>query len=238
MRAFWLGRVEFVTAWHLQRELASLREERRVEDILLLLEHPPTITLGRRAEVAHVLASRERLEQRGIALHSIDRGGDVTYHGPGQLVGYPIFHLAHHGKDLHRFLRQMEEALIQALAEFGASARRFPPHTGVWVGEKKIAAIGIKVSRWVSTHGFALNVATDLHHFDLIVPCGIRGHGVTSLNQAAGRPVTLMEVVPSVVRAFHALFPFHDTPRPFPPEALSENSRKILASALDVTEPL
>jgi lipoyl(octanoyl) transferase len=206
VQALWLGRIEYAAAWQLQRDLAAMRAEEQIGDVLLLLEHPPTITLGRGADAAHLLASEERLARLGVTVHAIDRGGDVTYHGPGQLVGYPIFHLANHGRDLHRFLRQIEEALIRALAELGVCGRRFPPHTGVWVGEEKIAAIGIKVSRWVSTHGFALNVAPDLSHFDLIVPCGIRDHGVTSLSAAAGRSFTLPEVIPPVTRAFQACF--------------------------------
>jgi len=238
MRAFWLGRVEFAEVWQLQRELAALRAERRVGDTLLLLEHPPTITLGRGADSAHILASTDRLKRLGIAVHSIDRGGDVTYHGPGQLVGYPIFHLSDYCKDLHWYLRQLEETLILALAAFGVSARRFPPHTGVWIGEKKIAAIGIKVSRWVSTHGFALNVAPDRRHFDLIVPCGIRGYGVTSLTEVTRGSYRVFEVVPPVVAAFCHLFRSNDSACAIPIDSLSEESRKILDAARDVTESL
>lgn len=231
MLALWLGRVEYMSCWRLQRELADLRAEGRIGDVLLLLEHPPTITLGRSAQQAHLLASPERLAQMGVAVHAIDRGGDVTYHGPGQLVGYPIVHLADHRKDLHWFLRQIEEALIRALAQLGVSGRRFPPHTGVWVEDEKIAAIGVKISRWVSTHGFALNVQPDLRHFDLIVPCGIREYGVTSLNAVTGHALTLKEVIPPVVRAFAQLFP---SPRPdadLPLALLSEPSRGLLQSA-------
>jgi lipoyl(octanoyl) transferase len=203
---YWLGQVEYQRAWQLQRELAVLRAERVVEDILLLLEHPPTITLGRGAKEEHILASRETLRERGIAIHAIDRGGDVTFHGRGQLVGYPIFHLSDHKKDIHWFIRQIEEALIQALQAFGVRAQRFPPHTGVWVGAEKVAAIGIKVSRWVSTHGFALNVNTDLRDFEVIVPCGIQHYGITSLQRVLQRAISVEQALLPVAGAFYACF--------------------------------
>src|SRR5579872_1439673 len=155
MRAVWLGRVEYGACWQLQRELAALRGAGRIGDVLLLVEHPATITLGRGARPEHVLASSDRLVRLGVAVHAIDRGGDVTYHGPGQIVGYPITDLTNRGRDLHAFLRQIEEALILALCDFGVAARRFAPHTGIWVGDRKIAAIGIKVSRWISKIGRA-----------------------------------------------------------------------------------
>lgn len=198
MRTFWLGSVPYLAALRLQKALAAARADGLVPDILLLLEHPPTITLGRGARREHVLASPADLECRGVALHEIDRGGDVTYHGPGQLVGYPIVDLRVHGRDLHAYLRRIEEALIRSLAHWNLAARRFPPHTGVWIGERKIAAIGVHVRRWVTTHGFALNVDPDLSHFGLIVPCGIREYGVTSL-AAHVTPGPPMELVASVV---------------------------------------
>jgi lipoate-protein ligase B len=234
MLVFWLGRVEYTSCWRLQRELSDLRAEGRIGDVLLLLEHPPTITLGRSAKQTHLLASPDQLARMGVAVHAIDRGGDVTYHGPGQLVGYPVFHLADHRRDLHWFLRQIEEALIRALAALGVSGRRFPPHTGVWVADEKIAAIGVKISRWVSTHGFALNVHPDIRHFDLIVPCGIREYGVTSLNGVTGRSFTLENVIPPVVRAFAELFPSPRTDADLPPALLSGPSRSLLQSAAPV----
>lgn len=228
MIAYWLGKVEYAAAWQLQKELAALRATGKAGDVLLLLEHPPTITLGRSAHVHHVLASAEQLERLGVAVHHIDRGGDVTYHGPGQLVGYPIFHLAEHGKDLHQFLRRVEGALIAALATFGVEGRHFPPHTGVWVDHAKIAAIGIKVTRWVSTHGFALNVSPDLTHFDLIVPCGIRDYGVTSLHAVLGYSPAFSDLLPPIVDAFQRMFPGSDPVCNIPLELLSESSRKIV----------
>jgi lipoyl(octanoyl) transferase len=173
--------VEYGESCALQEELATLRAASRIPDTLLLLEHPPTITLGKRADANDILVDRRRLEALGVAVHETDRGGEITYHGPGQLVGYPICDLNDRERDLHRFLRDLEGALIELLAELGLEGRRFPLHTGVWVGQRKIAAIGIKVRRWVTTHGFALNVDLDLSHFGLIVPCGIRDFGVTSL---------------------------------------------------------
>lgn len=230
MIAYWLGRVEYAAAWQLQKELAALRAAGKVGDVLLLLEHPPTITLGRSAHIHHILASAEHLERLGVAVHHIDRGGDVTYHGPGQLVGYPIFHLGELGKDLHQFLRRMEEALIAALATFGVEGQRFPPHTGVWVDRAKIAAIGIKVARWVSTHGFALNVSPDLTYFDLIVPCGIRDYGVTSLHAVLGYSPALSALLLPIVDAFVRMFPGSHPVCKISTELLSEPSRKIIAA--------
>jgi len=184
-------------------------QERLVEDVLagaeeraylVLVEHePPVITLGRGSREAHVLVSRERLAREGVEVHEAGRGGDVTYHGPGQLVGYPILRLDLHGRDVRRYLRDLEEVLIRVLARFGLAGRRAEGLTGVWAGEEKVAAIGVAVRRWVTFHGFALNVSTNLSHFDLIVPCGLRGRGVTSLSRLLGRAVAVDEVKPAVV---------------------------------------
>jgi lipoyl(octanoyl) transferase len=228
MRAYWLGRVEYAAAWKLQKELATLRAERRMGDILLLLEHPPTITLGRGASTHHIVVPMDELERLGVTIQQVDRGGDVTYHGPGQLVGYLICHLGGHGKDLHLFLRRIEEALIEALATFGVQGCRFPPHTGVWVNNGKIAAIGIKVTKWVSTHGFALNVSPDLRHFQWIVPCGIHNYGVTSLHAILGYTPGLSEVLRSIVNAFGHIFPDMGDMGTTPWELLSEASRRIM----------
>jgi lipoate-protein ligase B len=206
LRTFWLGMTPYLAAWNLQRRLAEARAEGRAPDILLLLEHPPTITLGRGARREHLLASSAELDRRGVAVYEIDRGGDVTYHGPGQLIGYPILDLAAHGRDLHAYLRRMEGALIRCLALLGVEARRFPPHTGVWVGDRKIAAMGVHVRRWVSTHGFALNVQPDLSHYDLIVPCGIREYGVTSLADLAPPAPPMARVAALVAREFDREF--------------------------------
>ena len=213
MRVEWLGRREYREAWDLQRERAAQRLAGEIPDTLLLLEHPPTLTLGRAADRGHIVAAAERLEREGVAVVESDRGGDVTYHGPGQLVGYPIFNLreAPHQPDLHRYVRNIEETMIRTAAAFGIEAGRFPGYPGVWTGldtphPTKIAALGIRLSHWITHHGFALNVQTDLSHFDLIVPCGIHEYGVTSLSRLLDRTVSLAEVLPVVIRAFTEVF--------------------------------
>ena len=213
MRVEWLGRMEYRAAWEVQRKRAAQRLAGEIPDTLLLLEHPPTLTLGRAADRSHIVAAAERLEREGVAVVESDRGGDVTYHGPGQLVGYPIFNLreAPHQPDLHRYVRAIEETMIRTVAAFGVPAGRFPGYPGVWTGldtahPTKIAALGIRLSRWITQHGFALNVQTDLSHFDLIVPCGIHDYGVTSLTRLLGRSVAMPEVLPVVVQAFTEVF--------------------------------
>ena len=202
----WLGRVSYAEGLALQESLVSSRQQGTGEDTLLLLEHPPVVTLGRGANPDHLLARREDLARRGVEVFETGRGGDVTYHGPGQLVGYPILLLPPPLRDLHLLLRKIEEILIASVAEFGVEARRMEGLTGVWVGAEKLAAIGMRVSRWVTSHGFALNVSTDLSGFDLIVPCGIRGRGVTSLSRLLGRQVSLSEAAGAVTRAFGRVF--------------------------------
>ena len=203
-----LGRVEYDAALVLQQQLVEERRAGRIGDTLLLLEHPPVITLGvkTRGRPSNVVASPDALRDAGVAVHESGRGGDVTYHGPGQLVGYPIFDLNPDRRDVHRYVRDLEEALIVALREFEVEGRRIQGLTGVWVGpegrEEKIAAIGVRISRWITSHGFALNVATDLGHFDLIVPCGIRDRGVTSLERVTRRSVTMSDVEDAVVKGF------------------------------------
>jgi lipoate-protein ligase B len=182
-----LGRMPYADALTLQRDTAARRIDGRLDhDVLLLVEHPPVITLGRGFRPESLPVARDALESRGIEVHEIDRGGDVTFHGPGQLVGYPIFDLGGHRRDLHWFLRQLEEALITALAAFGIAGRRAAGYTGVWTRGRKIASIGIHVRQWVTWHGFALNVTTDLSYFDLIVPCGIPDVQMTSIQQELG----------------------------------------------------
>lgn len=182
-----LARIPYAKALELQRRLARERiEKRRKNDLLLLMEHPPVVTLGRGFQPQHLSTPQPLLEARGIEVHEIERGGDVTFHGPGQLVGYPIFDLTEHRTDLHWFLRQLEEALIVALEQFGIEAQRREGYTGVWVQERKIASIGIHVRQWVTWHGFALNVTTDLSYFDLIVPCGIPGVRMTNIQRELG----------------------------------------------------
>lgn len=213
----WLGSIEYASAWQLQRELVQQRRDGTIPDTLLLLEHrPPVITLGRASRGEHLLASPEQLDRMGIQLVESDRGGDITYHGPGQLVGYPILDLRAHGKDVHLYLRNLEEVIITALTRFGIFAHRKEGLTGVWVGEEKIAAIGVKVSHWITMHGFALNVCPDLSHFELIVPCGIRDRGVTSLQKLLQQEVTLHAVIPSVAEAFARVFNLQPVAKPVP----------------------
>ena len=201
-----LGLTPYQHALGLQRRLAALRAQRRLGDLLLLLHHPPVITLGRGGRRAHLLVEDSCLAALGIEFFESERGGDITYHGPGQLVGYPILDLAGYGRDLHRYLRRLEEILIETLAAFGIDAGRRAGWTGVWVEDKKIASIGIHVTRLVTRHGFALNVDMELSPFGLIVPCGIRGVGATSMALELSRPVAMDEVVPVLVKRFQAGF--------------------------------
>ncbi|MBI3910991.1 MAG: lipoyl(octanoyl) transferase LipB [Armatimonadetes bacterium] len=202
----WLGRVAYDAAHSLQERLLVARRGGAVPDTLLLLEHPPVVTLGRSSRAEHLLADPGELLRRGIALRSIGRGGDVTFHGPGQLVGYPIVDLMARGRDVHRFLRDLEGGLIHALATFGLSGQRVPGATGVWLGDEKVAAIGVGVRRWVTYHGFALNASVDLSYFRLIVPCGIADRGVTSLARALGRAVSIEETLRPVAEGIAAAF--------------------------------
>jgi lipoyl(octanoyl) transferase len=188
----WLGRVGYAEALALQQRLVRELRAGAAADSLLLLEHPPVVTLGRGSHAEHLLADEEELARRGVELHVCGRGGDVTYHGPGQLVGYPLIALEPGRRDAHRYLRDLEEALIRAVAELGVDAGRLPGLTGVWVGDDKLAAIGVRLSTgWITSHGFALNVAGALDGFDAIVPCGIRDRGVTSLERLLGRAPAL-----------------------------------------------
>lgn len=202
-----LGLVPYSIALELQRDLARRRITGEIdEDVLLLLEHPPVVTLGRTAKEAHILSSPERLRARGVEVHEVERGGDVTFHGPGQLVGYPIFDLKRHRKDLHWYLRQVEEALIVALGEVGIEAERNSGYTGVWTRGRKIASIGVHARDWVTWHGFALNVTTDLSYFDLIVPCGIAQVQMTSVTRELGSDFSVNRMSDVVARAFGQVF--------------------------------
>lgn len=178
-----VGLVPYEAGLALQAELVAARKADAIPDTLVLLEHPPVITLGVKVRQSreHILASDTDLQARGVAVFEAGRGGDVTYHGPGQLVGYPILDLKPDRQDAHRYVRDLEAVLIGVCADYGLSATRVQGRTGVWVDQEKVAAIGVRLSRWVTSHGFALNVTTDLSHFDLIVPCGITDRGVTSL---------------------------------------------------------
>ena len=203
-----LGLIGYQEALDLQSRLVEDRREGRIPDLLLLLEHPPVITLGVRTrnDLSHVLETREALTARGVELFESGRGGDVTYHGPGQLVGYPIIDLKPDRCDVHRYVRDLEEVLIRAVAPFGITAGRVDGLTGIWVGDEKLAAIGVRISRWITSHGFALNVTTDLSRFGLIVPCGIVGKGVTSMQRLLGRAVPMVDVAQAVSREFQSRF--------------------------------
>jgi lipoyl(octanoyl) transferase len=188
------GTVSYQEAWDLQRTIHLMRTSGAIEDTLLLLEHPHTYTLGKTADRTNLIGSEEYLEKNGISVFEIDRGGDITYHGPGQIVGYPIIDLNKWKPDTHLYLRNLEEVIIKVLAEYGIESGRKPEYTGVWVGESKIAAIGIRVSRWVTMHGFAFNINTDLELFNGIIPCGIKDKEVTSLSRLLKREINIDEV--------------------------------------------
>jgi lipoyl(octanoyl) transferase len=203
-----LGLMPYAEALALQRELVEERRAGRIGDLLLLVEHPHVLTLGVRGDGgrSNILASVEALAERSVDVHETGRGGDITYHGPGQLVGYPIIDLKPDRCDVHRYVRDLEEVLIRVAGDYGIEAGREPGLTGVWVGASKLAAIGVRISRWVTSHGFALNVTTDLQYFKMIVPCGIAGRGVTSLAALLGRHVPTDEVAERVVCHFGDVF--------------------------------
>jgi lipoyl(octanoyl) transferase len=212
-----VGLIGYAQAWELQKRLVAARKTGAIEDILLLCEHPHVITLGRNGKREHLLASEQVLRQKGVEFHPSDRGGDITYHGPGQLVGYAILNLGAIRKDVVWYVRMLEEVMIRATAEFGINAERVAEKTGIWVRgtddsnaagvtEEKLGAIGVHISRWVTSHGFAYNVSTDLRYFDLIVPCGISARKATSLEKMLGRAVIRKEAVQPVVRNFGEVF--------------------------------
>ena len=207
-----LGVVPYGEALGLQRSLVEERRGGLIGDTLLLLEHPHVITFGVRGDGgrSHLIAAPETLAARGVELHDTGRGGDITYHGPGQLVGYPIFDLKPDRCDVHRYVRDLEEVLMRTAADYGIEAGRVPGLTGVWVGQEKLAAIGVRIARWVTSHGFALNVTTNLDYFKLIVPCGIADRGVTSLARLLGRPVDMTEVASRTASHFINVFSFSD----------------------------
>jgi len=209
LRIFDLGRCDYDRAWALQKDLhARVAAAPEEPAHLVLLEHPPVITLGRRADPAHVLLSRDELAARGVQVRHVDRGGDVTYHGPGQLVAYPILRLTGGRRDVHGYFRRLEQTVVNLLAEYGVAAGRQEGLTGVWVGDRKVCAMGVAIKRWTTYHGIALNVNTDLASFRFITPCGIEGKGVTSLSALLGTEVPLSEVSDGFVRHFAAEFGF------------------------------
>ena len=201
-----LSRMDYTEAWDLQRDLAEARTRGEIPNTLLLLEHPPTYTLGRRGGDSDLLLPAEDLKLQGATVIDVDRGGQATFHGPGQLVAYPILDLKEWGRGPLHYVRTLESVLIGVLQEFGIWAMRIDKLTGVWVDDKKIAAIGLKISRGVTTHGFALNVSTDLAWFRHIVPCGVPDKDVTSLERLLERPVTVAEVMPVLLKRFGAEF--------------------------------
>ena len=226
-----LGRQPYADVLTLQREAARARMAGTIdEDLLLLVEHPPVITLGRSSKSAHMLASPAYLHDRGVELFEVERGGDVTFHGPGQLVGYPIIDLKRHRQDLHWYLRQVEELLIKALAGYGLAGTRRPPYTGVWIDDRKIASIGVHARDWVTWHGFALNVSTDLRFFDLIVPCGIPSVRMTSIHAELPNAQTGLKVVAArIIDAASDVFGL--APRSISPADLAATLHASIAAA-------
>lgn len=214
VRAEWLSRIDYGEAWDLQKKLVREIDREEREEALLLLEHPPTYTLGSDRHPEHLLYGEEELAKRGISVFEIDRGGDITYHGPGQLVGYPLLYLDAVGLDLHGYLRKLEESIIRLLAEFGIEGGRKPEYTGVWVGDRKIAAIGVKFNKarhrrgFVTSHGFALNVKRGVEQegFQGIVPCGIVEFGVTSIEAESGLTLSVEEIGKRIVPHFMDVF--------------------------------
>ena len=195
-----LGLVPYGWAWNLQHRLVDARRKDELPDLLMLLEHEPVITLGRRADPSHILASEEQLSVLGVEVHQVERGGDVTYHGPGQLVGYPILRVADHGLGASDYMHLLEDILIRTLAEYRLVATRRKGTIGLWIGPDKIAALGARIQSGVTYHGFALNVNTNLEHFQLIVPCGLRDGGVTSMSRELGHRIELPQVGRTVAR--------------------------------------
>lgn len=203
-----LGLVSYRGGLALQRSLVEERRAGRVPDLLLLLQHPAVITVGVKGDGgrSNVVADSSQLAQLGIEISETGRGGDVTYHGPGQIVGYPILDLRPDRCDVHCYVRDLEEVMIRVCSEYGLRAGRIQGLTGTWIGDQKIGAIGIRISRWITSHGFAFNVSTNLDRFRLIVPCGIPDRGVTSLERASGRTIPMVEAADAVIRHFCAVF--------------------------------
>ncbi len=197
-----LGTVDYAEAHQLQKELQAKRIAGEVGDTVLLLEHPPVLTMGRSAKEQHIVAQRDALEAQGISVHEVGRGGDVTYHGPGQLVAYPIIDLKPDRRDVRKYMWSLEETMIRTCADFGLSATRIDGLNGTWIGDRKVGAVGVRISRWVTMHGLALNADTDLTHFDLIVPCGIQDKAVTSISAELGRTVGVDELMPLLAQHF------------------------------------
>ena len=206
--------VTYENGMKLQQKLVEMRQREELDDQLLLLEHPPVITLGRGGDAGNLLAAPEVLASERVRFFETTRGGDITYHGPGQIVGYPILHLGEGHRDIRKYVTNLEEVLIRTVAHYGITAARFEGRRGIWVGDDKIAAIGVRIARWVTSHGWALNVSTNLEHFGLITPCGLRGTGVTSIERETGRRVPLAEVREVLASKFGEVFERELVPRP------------------------
>jgi lipoate-protein ligase B len=201
-----LGSVEYARTLNLQLRICEIKKKGFEPDVLLLLEHTPTITLGRNGKWHNLLVSVKELEARGVRCHEVDRGGDITFHGPGQLVGYPLMRLDPGERDVHLFMWNLEESLIQLLDEYGVEGNRIEKLVGVWTHKGKIAAMGVHISRWITRHGFALNVNTDLSYYDLIIPCGIRGKSVISMQAVLSRRIELQEVADKYICHFGRVY--------------------------------
>jgi len=205
-----LGFIDYKEAWDLQKEIFSEKLSGKIEDVLFLLEHPNTYTLGKTADKQNLKSSEDYLRENHISVYDIDRGGDITYHGPGQIVGYPIIDLNNWYADAHKYLRALEEVIIKTCTEYNLHCERNPKYTGVWINDKKIAAIGIKISRWITMHGFAFNVNTDLNLFNGIIPCGIQDKAVTSLKFELKRNIGISEVKQKLWNNFAEIFGYTD----------------------------
>jgi lipoyl(octanoyl) transferase len=205
-----LHQQSYQPVWDFQRRLQKLRIEQKIPDTLIFVEHKPVYTIGKNGSDLHVIASEQSLRQQGIEVVHVDRGGDVTYHGPGQLVGYPIFDLHQHKQSVSFYMRQLEEVFVDALKHWNLEGSRADDYTGVWIGDEKITALGVRISRWVTMHGFAFNVNTNLDHYRGIIPCGIFHRGVTSLEKQLGRPVDMQEVKETVLSLFKKVFGFSE----------------------------
>jgi lipoate-protein ligase B len=199
-------RLGFEEALAMQMKICDLKKAGFAADVLLLLEHTPVVTLGRNGDWHNLLVSEETLRMRGVSRHHIDRGGDITFHGPGQLVGYPLMKLERHEQDVHLYMRNLEETVICVLREYGIEAGRQEKLTGVWTGSGKICALGVHISRWITRHGLALNVNTDLSYYDLIVPCGLHGKQIASMKSILGRDVDVREVAEKLLTHFGRIF--------------------------------
>lgn len=200
-----VGTMGYMECWDLQKRIAD-EVINGSEDSLIFVEHPPVLTLGANFHSENLLLSASQYAELGIDVVTTDRGGDVTFHGPGQLVIYPIFDIKRHGKDLHKWMRDLEETMLVTLRSFGIEGRRFPPNTGAWSGDAKVAAIGVKIRKWVNLHGIALNCENSLDPFDKIVPCGIEGYGVASLSSLTGHEISVQAAKPVVLDAFSTVF--------------------------------